>query len=243
MPVVTIIMPVYNAETTVLAAIESVRGQSYPDWELLIIDGESTDGTLSILRGLTDVPGIRWFSEPDRGIYDAMNRGINRATGDWFYFLGSDDLLAPQALTTILPFLDANYKLVSGDVVFDNGYRMHSYLGPRTWLQNTLHHQSAFYHRSVFDHFRYDTTLRLLADYELNLLIYQKQWPVRATNQLIAVCHSGGASSDWKKSLQETNIVRQRFLTRGWKQWALSALMTLYYGQKQLRRQLYGHKI
>ncbi|MBO0937935.1 glycosyltransferase [Fibrella sp. HMF5335] len=236
-------MPAYNAATTLSAAIDSVQRQTGLAWELLVIDGGSTDNTTAIIDQLAGEPNIRCFSEPDLGIYDAMNKGINRAKGDWLYFLGADDQLMPQALTTAAKNFTSAYKVVFGDVQFENGYRMQSYLGPRTWLQNTLHHQAAFYHRSIFDDFRYDLSLQLLADYELNLLVYQHQWPVYYTGQLVAMCHSGGASSNWTKSLKETNIVRKRFLKQGWKQALLSTALFLYYGQKRLRRKLYGHKI
>lgn len=236
-------MPVYNAVATLETAVKSVQLQTSVDWELIIIDGGSNDGTLSILRKLDNDPAIHWISEPDKGIYDGMNKGIDIATGEWLYFLGSDDQLAPLALKEVSASLSTAYSIVFGDVLFDNGYRMRSYLGKRTWLQNTLHHQASFYHRSVFSRFRYDITLRLLADYELNLLIYQQNKPTYYTNQLVAICHSGGASSDWTKSLEETNRVRQRFLTNKWKQIALSTLLSVYYAQKQLRRRLYGHKI
>lgn len=236
-------MPVYNAAATLAAAVDSVQKQTGVDWELLLIDGASSDHTSTILERWDGVANIQSFSEPDLGIYDAMNKGIDHATGEWFYFLGADDKLAPRALEDIVEYLSSTDKLVFGDVQFENGYRMQSYLGPRTWLQNTLHHQSAFYHKSLFKTFRYDPSLRLLADYELNLLVYQQQWPVHYTGQLIAYCHSGGASSNWSASLAETNNVRQRFLGYSWKQMMLSSLLTLYYGQKQLRRKLYGHKI
>lgn len=236
-------MPVYNAAATLAAAVESVQKQTGVDWELLLIDGASTDLTATILRRLDGIATIHSFSEPDLGIYDAMNKGIEQATGDWLYFLGADDRLVAQALETAAKSFSSAYKIVFGDVQFENGYLMHSYLGPRTWLQNTLHHQGAFYHRSLFDVFRYDVSLQLLADYELNLLVYQHQWPTYYTGQLVALCHSGGASSNWAESLKETNTVRKRFLKQGWKQALLSTFLSLYYAQKQLRRKLYGHKI
>ncbi len=242
-PTVSIIIPVYNAADTLLAAAASVQMQTGLRWELILIDGNSTDNTRAICQQLSGIPNIRFFSEPDLGIYDAMNKGIDCATGDWLYFLGADDQLLPQALETVAKSFSSDYKIVFGDVQFENGYRMRSYLGFRTWLQNTLHHQGAFYHRSLFDTFRYDLSLQLLADYELNLLVYQHQWPTYYTGQLVALCHSGGASSNWTKSLRETNIVRKRFLKQGWKQALLSTFLSLYYGQKQLRRKLYGHKI
>jgi putative colanic acid biosynthesis glycosyltransferase len=236
-------MPVYNAASTLEAAINSVRLQSDIKWELIIVDGGSTDGTVTLLQDLNEWPNISWLSEPDSGIYDAMNKGIDRANGEWLYFLGSDDKVMPQAFNLLNEKEVLSYKIVFGDVQFDNGYQMRSYLGERTWLQNTLHHQAAFYHRSIFDTFRYDVSLRLLADYELNLIAYKEKWPVLYTNQLVAQCDSGGASSNWSESLRETNIVRQRYIKSKWKQLILSSFLAAYYAQKLLRRKLYGHKI
>src|SRR5580692_5502124 len=91
----TIITPCLNREKFIVEAIESVIAQQYDGIEHWIIDGGSTDKTLDIVRGYSH---LRVLSEPDRGVYDAFNKGIDRATGDALIFLNSDDLLTPGTL-------------------------------------------------------------------------------------------------------------------------------------------------
>ena len=91
----TIITPCLNREKFIAEAIESVLAQRYHDIEHWIIDGGSTDKTLEIVRSY---PHLRVLSEPDRGVYDAFNKGLDRATGDAVIFLNSDDLLTPGTL-------------------------------------------------------------------------------------------------------------------------------------------------
>ena len=87
----SIIIATYNAEQYLERALRSVTCQTYPNVEIVVQDGGSTDGTLSILRKYDQY--VNWQSEPDAGVYDAWNKALDRATGDWAIFLGSDDLL------------------------------------------------------------------------------------------------------------------------------------------------------
>ena len=89
-PLITIITVAYNAVKDIENTILSVLNQTYPNIEYIIIDGGSTDGTLDIIKKYEDKISY-WVSEPDKGIYDAMNKGIVKANGDYLFFLGADD--------------------------------------------------------------------------------------------------------------------------------------------------------
>ena len=92
LPKISIITPTLNAAETLEACILSVKNQTYLNKEHLIIDGQSTDGTLHILKKHAEnYPQLKWITENDDGIYDAMNKGIDLSSGDWLYFMGSDD--------------------------------------------------------------------------------------------------------------------------------------------------------
>jgi len=100
-PLITIITPSYHAAATIRATIDSVLGQTWQPLEYIVIDGGSTDGTVDILKEYGGK--IRWTSEPDHGIYDAMNKGIRLAAGDYLLFLGADDTLAaPQTIEQVV---------------------------------------------------------------------------------------------------------------------------------------------
>jgi putative colanic acid biosynthesis glycosyltransferase len=242
-PIISIITTVYNACNTLEATIESVISQENELFEYWIIDGGSQDGSINIIQKYEkNLAG--WISEPDKGIFDAMNKGVNLANGEWIYFLGGDDILQPGILKQILPYLIEPYKIVFGDVIFDNKNIMKSFLGVRTLLQNTLHHQSAFYRSSLFEDFQYDCTLFIQADYELNLRTYIQDLPVKYVPLLIATYALGGTSAGHsEKSLNEINIIRSRNLKNSWQNVFLSFLLRMYYTQKQIRFWLYGHQV
>lgn len=88
----SVIIPTYNSENTIEKCLDSLLAQTFKDFEICIIDGGSLDNTLTIATCYrTQFKNIRIVSEPDEGVYDAMNRGIDFASGKWLYFLGSDD--------------------------------------------------------------------------------------------------------------------------------------------------------
>lgn len=97
-PLISIITPSYNRAGMIAAAIESVRAQDYPRWEHIIVDGGSTDGTLEVLARY---PHLRVVSEPDRGMYDAINKGLRLARGEVVAWLNTDDLYPPGALAVV----------------------------------------------------------------------------------------------------------------------------------------------
>ncbi|WP_157626883.1 glycosyltransferase family 2 protein [Spirosoma luteum] len=237
-PILSIVIPVYNGVQFIEAAIQSVINQCYKV-ELIIIDGGSTDGSLDVIKRYAN-----WItyaiSEPDAGIYDAMNKGIDKATGKWVFFLGADDVLQPGVLKEVAPYLSKDKVLIFGDVLFENGLRFPSFFSARTVFQNTIHHQGAFYRYSLFDGFRYNTNLRILSDYELNLIIYQHKLPVQKVPLIIACCREGGASSQIQLSISETNYIRSLYLPNKTLNWALAKLLKTYYAQKRLRSWLIG---
>ena len=98
LPLISIVTPSYNQGGYILDTVKSVLSQDYPNIEYWVIDGESTDSTLSILREYDGDPRFHWISEPDQGQSDAINKGLARCQGELFVWLNSDDMLAPGAL-------------------------------------------------------------------------------------------------------------------------------------------------
>jgi glycosyltransferase involved in cell wall biosynthesis len=118
-PLVSVVTPSLNQAPYILQTVRSVRDQSYEDIEHIVVDGGSTDGTVEILAGLEGSSLFRWTSEPDRGMYDAINKGLESATGDILAYLNSDDLYVPWAVERIVDFF-ANHPeadLVYGDYI------------------------------------------------------------------------------------------------------------------------------
>ena len=99
---VTIIIAAYNAETTIERALKSVKSQNFENWECLIIDGASKDKTIEIVQTIIKSDSrFQLFSEPDKGVYDAFNKGWRLAHGDWIYYLGCDDELLPNGISAL----------------------------------------------------------------------------------------------------------------------------------------------
>lgn len=115
---ISIITVSYNSAGTIERTIKSVIQQDYGDVEYIVIDGGSTDGTVDVIRKY-EKKIFFWLSEPDEGIYDAMNKGIRRATGEIIAFLNSDDWYQKNILSEVAEqFQDNNTQIVCGDVYY-----------------------------------------------------------------------------------------------------------------------------
>jgi glycosyltransferase involved in cell wall biosynthesis len=186
----TIITPTLNREKYVTEAIESVLAQEYDDIEHWIIDGGSTDRTLEVVQSY---PHLRVISEPDRGVYDAFNKGLDRATGDAVIFLNSDDILAPGALALAKQIFEnaLGAKIVSGGCeIFrrtdgDREIVMHRYQNPREYQLSfrnvTLglpNINARIFRRGVFDQLgRFDLAYPIASDRELLLRAVRANLP------------------------------------------------------------------
>ena len=170
-PLVSVAIVALNAKATIERAIRSVLDQRSSHTELIVVDGASTDGTLDVIRELALWPG-RWISEPDRGIYDAMNKALAMARGDWLMFLGADDeLLAP--IDELVGFFSDPRAVYYGDVEIRHsgavsGGRFSAY----RLMQQNICHQALFYPRAIYSQRRYDMTCGMLADHKYNLEVW-----------------------------------------------------------------------
>jgi putative colanic acid biosynthesis glycosyltransferase len=162
---------------------------------LVVIDGGSTDGTVDVIRKYDDVIDY-WISEKDRGIAHAYAKGVRKAHGKWVYFLGSDDTFAaPDVFNAIAPHLTPEVEAVVGLVQRDTGSLFRSSIGLKTYFINTIHHQGAFYARTLFENFAYDEAIRVCEDYELNFLLAHNRSPVKFIDVVVSIWSTEGASS------------------------------------------------
>ena len=151
---VSVITVVYNSVDTIEQTIQSVLNQTYKNIEYIIIDGLSTDGTQKIIEQYLDC--IAYFiSEKDNGIYDAMNKGIRKASGDIIGIINSDDWYAEDAVENIVDcFKQNDVGLVYGNIidVFQNGEQKERLKEPleNMWHQMSVPHPSTFIKRSRY---------------------------------------------------------------------------------------------
>jgi glycosyltransferase involved in cell wall biosynthesis len=170
-PLITIITPVFNAEESLESSILSVVSQNCDSFEYIIVDGASTDGTLEILRKHESSVDY-WISEPDRGIYDAMNKGVQLARGRWVCFLGSDDTLC-DSLGAVAQLLCDDQTVYYGNVFKTGSKRLYDgAFGPLKLSRHNICQQAIFYPRTLFEVRQFDLRYRLLGDWEFNMRTY-----------------------------------------------------------------------
>lgn len=217
-PKVSIIMPVFNAATTLEAALLSVMQQTYENKELIVVDGQSTDGSLTVLqrygKNITHL-----ISEKDSGVYAAINKGIDRASGEWIYIMGADDVLpCAGVLKEVFATDRSGVRLIYGIVhQFETANtlvkKLHvSKFGRALYWRNTVHQQSAFYHRSLFNTMRFDDSLKILADYDFHLRLFRDKVRSAHHRLVIARCSARGLSKNFNRKLysEELRLKRKR---------------------------------
>jgi len=185
-PLVSIITVVFNGEKYLEQTIKSVINQTYKNIEYLIIDGGSSDGTLDIVKKY-EKQLSNWISEPDKGLYDAMNKGIKRAKGEIIGMINSDDWYEENAVELIIKTYNENpkKKIFHGDRmdIHPNGSkklkRFHPSKFKFKYYGMTYNHPSMFVHKDIYQKELYNTELRALSDYEFvlkNLLSNPKKF-------------------------------------------------------------------
>ena len=167
-PLLSIITVVLNGAATLEKAIRSVVGRPFKDFEYIIVDGGSVDGSVEIIKQYKSKL-THWVSEPDQGVYDAMNKALSLASGKWVYFLGADDQLVDGFDRAITCLQDAR------TVYYGNVYRSTTdrlYDGKFSAYKlacRNICHQSIFYPQCVWDRYAYNLKYPVFADYDLNL--------------------------------------------------------------------------
>lgn len=204
-PTFSIITACLNPGESLIKCIDSVQNQGSSDYEHIIIDGGSTDGTIDRLRA-TKAPQLRWISEKDKGIAHAMNKGILLAKGEWLLFLHSDDWLsgsdsldiAHRALPAFPAILSSPVKQYHTDqstsIIPNLGWCL------KTRFKITLGHQGAFIHRDLFKQLgAYDESFQITMDYEWFLRAYHAEVPIIRLESILSEMSATGLSSrtDW----------------------------------------------
>lgn len=199
---ISIVIPTFNSEATILKTLASILKQTFQDYEVIIVDGVSTDRTLELVKTFND-SRIRIFSEKDSGIYDAMNKGIELAKGQWLYFLGSDDLLYNEYVLekVFSEIRESQYKIIYGDVkiVGNAGWALDGqlYNGPFTLkdiLIRNICHQAIFFRKEVFSELGYyNINYKICADYDFNLKCFSI-YDFKYIPLTICYFNGGGAS-------------------------------------------------
>lgn len=220
---ISILTVSYNSASTIQDTIESVKSQEYKDIEYIIIDGNSTDGTVDIIKA-NAAHVTKWISEPDKGIYDAMNKAVKLATGEVVGILNSDDYYAD---TTILShvakaFEDPAIDAVFGNLVFVDPSNLNKVV--RTYSSGHWHpkklswgfmpaHPTFFVRRKYYEQFGlFKTDYKIAADYELliRFLYVHKLTYTYLPLTMVKMRRGGVSSRSWK-----SNVILNNEIMRG----------------------------
>lgn len=197
-PLISIITVVYNGKEYIEETIQSVISQSYDNVEYIIIDGESTDGTASIIKKYEDKIDY-WRSEKDNGIYDAMNKGIDFVSGDWINFMNAGDKFYNNDVLKDV-FGQANFEKIdiiygNNQVVYPNRTRI-AKAGDiyEIWKGSQFSHQSTFISSSFHKKNKYNISNRIGADFELFYKSFTNNRKFKYIDIILSSISSGGLS-------------------------------------------------
>lgn len=204
MPKLSIITISYNMENEIAKTIESVLHQKFSDYEYIFIDGKSTDKTVDIIetyREQFESKGIKYLvtSEPDKGIYDAMNKGIDRASGEWCMMLNSgDSLCADDTLSNVFSKVKTDADVIYGDTKYIEGKYCRVNKGQNIdilTLQMPFCHQSSLVRTSVHRQYKFNTEYRISSVYNTFLCMYMEGKRFEYIDEIISLFDGSGVSS------------------------------------------------
>jgi len=228
-PLITVVTAVFNAFGTIEATIESVLGQTYGSVEYIIIDGGSTDGTLDIIRKYEHAVDY-WISEPDKGIYDAMNKGIRTSRGTWLNFLNAGDVFSNHSVLESIAkiYFCSDARFIYSDVLLSTGGRTVNN-PPRVICDHKrliINHQSSIYRKDLhFDHGMYLVAPGItISDYLFFSLVGQNDY--LKADYAIAIYDTAGVSQ-LRKAVEQKIIVD--YLINGMPRYKFFAYFHLYH--------------
>lgn len=211
-PRITVITSTFNCVNSFRKTIAALRSQSYKNIQWIVADGASTDGTVEAIKANLDII-TDWFSEPDTGIYDAWNKGLSLAKGEWIAFLGGDDVYCADAIETYVTFINGHphnqYDYISTKVELvtakDELIRIigSAWNWPVFKKKMNVAHVGSLHHRSLFERYgSFDTSYKITGDYEL-LLRPRNTLRAGFINKVTARMRIGGASHNMVRAFAE----------------------------------------
>lgn len=216
---ISVITVCYNAEKTIEETIKSVVNQTYKNIEYIIVDGASTDGTMSIIEKYKDNIEVL-LSEPDEGIYDAMNKGIEMASGEYIGFLNADDWYQKNAIENVVNIAQSTSNdvgVISGQInILRNNFIQrktnHSNIED-IWKEMPLAHPATFVKKSVFNDIgKFDLSLKISADYDFVFRCYLNKVNISYSELVFANFRIGGVSTtNHRKVFEEDMNILNRY--------------------------------
>lgn len=217
-PKITVVTVTFNAEEYLEQTIKSLIEQDYPNLEYIIIDGASRDGTIDIIKKYEKYISY-WMSEPDSGIYDAMNKGIQKATGEWINFMNAGDSFCEKnTISKVINELDKDTDLISGNINYikNNSNQSLKAIGLNNCLNGMFcFHQTLFTKISVMKKYMFSLEFKIAGDYDFALKCYMNQHIFKFLDFNIAnFIADGMAESNPIKARIEEMFIQSKYLKK-----------------------------
>jgi len=197
-PLITVVTVVFNGENFLEETIQSVINQTYDNIEYMIIDGGSTDGTVNIIKKYEDKISY-WVSEPDNGIYDAMNKGINLATGQWINFMNAGDIFySDRVVEEIFDNQQYQVEIIYGDYLADHGSFMESVAAKnidKLWQGMAFCHQSTFIDAQYHKKNKYSLQYSISGDFNFFYGALKNKARFKHIDKIVSIFSCDGMSS------------------------------------------------
>ena len=213
-PNLSVITVVCNESEGLNSTLNSTSGQDYMDKEIIVIDGGSGSGTIDIIRNFSDRISY-WVSEPDQGIYHAMNKGIAKASGEWVIFMNAGDTFHHErVLSEIFSSCQANAEIIYGDAVFDyDRFKVLSKAGSLDdlWKGMICCHQSMFFRTSLIRSSGFSLAYAIGSDYEMVCRLHSAGKIFRKVSLPVCNWQVGGLSGRSQfRSLKERYVISKK---------------------------------
>lgn len=223
---VSIITACYNSENTIEETIRSIQKQTYKDIEYIIVDGASTDKTLEIIENYKNIV-TKLISEPDTGVYNAMNKGIKTATGDLLFFLNANDVLINELV--VEKFAEEAQKtsagLLLGNILMLNRYTGEMYYEKQEiidkiqLINSTVFHPATFFKKESFDKYGfYNENYKIASDYKWYVSYFLKEGKYRYINTPVTIFSLGDglSSNSLNENLhkQERQKIQKKYFSK-----------------------------
>jgi len=209
-----VITVVKNGEATIERTIKSVMAQTFKNFEYIVLDGASTDETLEILNCYKNEIDLL-ISEEDSGIYDAMNKGIAKAQGNWIAIVNSDDELDSKALELVYAHVNAGNMIdvVYGDLLTGPNMDIRIKSNHHHLPSRMISHPATIVNSRTYQKYgKFDSKLRVAGDYDFLLRVYEAGGVFQRVDEILARYHIGGFSSrNWRTSVKETLMIQYKY--------------------------------
>lgn len=194
---ITVVTVTYNAQSFLESTLQNIKNQNYSNIEYIVIDGGSSDATVDIIKKY-EQSITYWISQPDKGIYDAMNKAIDKASGEWIIFMNAGDTFySNDSIEKFLQDVNVNTELYNGAINFIDSMTGEEKVRfphglEKVWITVPCWHQASFIKTSLMKEYKYSLEYKIAGDHDFYLKCFKNNHKFQFTNTIISNMIAGG---------------------------------------------------